>query len=124
MIKNRLYRVILALAVQLFLLGQLAIEPLEASNYPSEEVFPPVSAKERDRLNLVSFFPVIVEGAVVGGLAAYDDATTQRAADYLELYDNAGNLLAVGWFDGFGIERIAIDLGLLEASEKLQGVFI
>lgn len=124
MTKNRFYLVILALVAQLFLLGQLATEPLEASDHPSEDVFPPVSATERDRLSLVSFLPVIVEGVVVGGLAAYDDTTTQRAADYLELYDNDGHLLAVGWFDGFSIERIAIDLGLLEASEKLQGVFI
>jgi len=41
-----------------------------------------------------------------------------------ELYDNDGDLVAVGWFDRFGIQRMALDRGLVEGSEELQGVFV
>ena len=60
----------------------------------------------------------------MGRVAIYDDPTTQRSADYLELYNNAGDLVAVGWFDRFGIERMAVDRGLLEDRDELEGVFI
>lgn len=60
----------------------------------------------------------------MGGLAAYDDAVTERTADYLELYNSAGSLIAIGWFDRFGIERVAVDRALLEDAAKLEGVFI
>jgi hypothetical protein len=42
----------------------------------------------------------------------------------LELYDIDTNLLAVGWFDRFGIQRIAIDRGLFDGGSILQGVFV
>jgi hypothetical protein len=124
MTKNKFYLVILALVGQLFSIGQVASEPLEASEHASEEIFLSVSAPDRDRLSLVSLLPVIVEGAVVGRLAAYDDDSTRRAADYLELYDSAGHLLALGWFDKFGIQRTAIDRGLLKGAAELEGVFV
>lgn len=124
MIKIRFHLVIIALVSQLFFIGPAATEPLEASEHASGEIFHSDSAPERDRLSLVSLLPVIVEGVVVGQLAAYGDATTRRAADYLELYDRAGHLLALGWFDAFGIQRTAIDRGLLEGAAKIEGVFV
>jgi hypothetical protein len=42
----------------------------------------------------------------------------------LELYDNDTNLVAVRWFDRFGIDRIAVDRGLFDGESKLQGVFV
>jgi hypothetical protein len=57
-------------------------------------------------------------------VTVYDDSTTQRSADYLELYNNAGNLVALSWFDRFGIERMAVDRGLLEDRDELMGVFV
>jgi hypothetical protein len=67
---------------------------------------------------------MIAEGKVFGRLAAYDDAATRRPADYLELYDNAGILLAVGWFDKFGIERLAVDRALVKAADDFEGIFV
>jgi hypothetical protein len=32
--------------------------------------------------------------------------------------------VAVGWFDRFGIQRMALDRALVEGSEELQGVFV
>jgi hypothetical protein len=57
-------------------------------------------------------------------VTVYDDSTTQRSADYLELYNNADNLVALSWFDRFGIERMAVDRGLLEDRDELMGVFV
>ena len=93
----------------------------QASAY---DVFLSVPLPAKDRLTVVSFLPIIAEGKILGGLVAYDDATTKRPADYLELYDNAGTVLAVGWFDRFGIERIAVDRALLEDADQLEGVFV
>ena len=77
-------------------------------------------------MSLVSFDPWVVEGEVLGTLAAYvyDDVTTERPADYWELYDKKGDLLAVGWFDRFGIQRTAVDRGIVEKGDELEGIFV
>ena len=83
-----------------------------------------VSLPEKDRLALMSIFEVSVGREILGAIAAYDDAATARPGDYLELYNNAGALLAVSWFDRFGIERLAVDRALTEDTSELQGVFV
>ena len=60
----------------------------------------------------------------MGQVTIYDDSTTQRSADYLEFHNNAGHLVAVGWFDRFGIARMAVDRGLLEDRDELEEVFV
>ena len=67
---------------------------------------------------------MVVENKAVGVVAVYDDPTTDRRGDYLELYDDKGHLLAASWFDRFGIERVAADRGFLEGKNKLEGVFV
>jgi hypothetical protein len=47
-----------------------------------------------------------------------------RPEDYVELYDSDGELAAVGWFDRFGIQRMAIDRAFLDSGDRLQGVFV
>lgn len=75
-------------------------------------------------LVLATFYQVMFEGRILGALLVYDDHNTKRPEDYLELYDIDTNLLAVGWFDRFGIQRIAIDRGLFDGGSILQGVFV
>jgi len=75
-------------------------------------------------MNLVSFSAVVVDGETVGSLAVYDDPRTARPEDYIELYDKGGELVAVGWIDRFGIERIAVDRALLENRDDLHGTFV
>ena|SRR5918996_2676496 len=127
-LKRRLYLVIfiiLALAGELFLLGYIAASAVEAADGTSQRKgLMSASPPETDRLSLVSILPVTVEGQNVGRVAVYDDAATKRSADYLELYNNTDDLLAVGWFDRFGIERVALDRGLLQETHKLEGVFV
>src|SRR4249920_2667175 len=110
--------IIFGFVAELFFLGYLATKVLGATDTPSEEkIFLPASGP-------ISILPITVKGEVVGRVAIYDDPTTQRSADYLELYNNAGDLVAVGWFDRFGIERMAVDRGLLEDRDELEGVFV
>jgi hypothetical protein len=125
--KRRLYLVIfmiLAVAGELFWLGYVAAGTVEAADVVAREVLVPASLPNLERLNLLSVQPVTVEGQRVGRVFVYDDATTKRSADYLELYNNTDNLVAVGWFDRFGIERVALDRGLLREAHKLEGVFV
>jgi hypothetical protein len=103
----------------------MSLESVRAGEDSFERtIFLPASLPGKDHLTLVSFLPMIVEVEIAGALAVYDDTTTERAADYLELYDTAGELVAIGWFDRFGIERTAIDRGLLENEGELEGVFV
>ena len=117
--------VMLGLVAQLFFFGYVAAEPQEAGdNLSGQEIGLPATASKQRTLTLVSFSPLVVEGEIVGEVAAYDDPTTKRPADYWELYNSTGDLLAVGWFDRFGIQRMAVDRGLVEGTYKLEGVFV
>jgi hypothetical protein len=77
-------------------------------------------------MTLVSFDPWVVEGEVMGAVAAYvyDDVTTERPADYWEIYNQDGGLLAVIWFDSLGLRKTAVDRGIVEDKDKLEGVFV
>jgi hypothetical protein len=82
-----------------------------------------ININEQPYLTEVALSPLFVGGKIVGLVAIYDDATTERPADCLQIYDNAGHLLLIGWFDKFGIQRMAVDRGLLDG-DKLEGVFV
>ncbi|HWO43428.1 MAG TPA: hypothetical protein VNO43_16685 [Candidatus Eisenbacteria bacterium] len=88
------------------------------------EVAPSPSAFAKERLQLVSFVRILIGGRLAGTLVAYDDNETKRPADYLELYDPDGRIVAIGWFDRFGIERVAIDRAVLEQGRELAGVLV
>jgi hypothetical protein len=40
------------------------------------------------------------------------------------LYYSTGDLVALGWFDQFGIQRVAVDRGLLESRDEVEGVYV
>ena len=125
-LRNRIYFIIFAtlefIAVLFFL--ALAARAAEASDKAAEQEI--VTGPEQHDMSLVSFQPWVVEGEVLGAVAGYvyEDVTTERPADYWELYDKEGNLLAVSWFDRFGIRRLAVDRGILEDEDKLEGNFV
>ncbi len=134
--KNRIYFVIFivfGIVAELFFFDDLATNAAEAADSPSkQEILLPVSVPERNHLRPISILPVTVEAEIagyevvetVGRVVVYDDPTTRRPADYVELYNNTGNLVAVGWFDSYGIERMAVDRGLLEDRDELEGVLV
>lgn len=122
-LKTKAFFMLIILMAQLSRITHLHAEPLPITTSPIQD-YRAVSLPEKDRLTLMSVVEVTVGREILGAIAAYDDAATARPADYLELYNNAGALLAVSWFDRFGIERLAVDRALAEDTNKLEGVFV
>ena len=123
--KNKIHFTILEFVGLLFFLGFIATESLEGADSASEPGVSLLEARlEHPSLTLVSFSTLVIAGNTVGEVLIYDDPTTKRPADYFELYDTDGGLLALDWFDRFGIQRMAVDRGLLEKTLKLEGVFV
>jgi len=120
--KNAAFIAIVSLCVEL-----LCVLPATAEFIPTKEITSREqivdSVTASHELVLATFYQVMFEGRILGALLIYDDLNTKRAEDYLELYDIGTNLVAVGWFDGFGIQRIA-DRSLFDGGSILQGVFV
>jgi hypothetical protein len=111
--------------VQPYLAGHLFAQPINTGVKDTvQRAFLSISLPPKHRLNLVSVNPVTIDGEILGRLAVYDDPVTTRSADQVELYNKRGDLLAVGWFDTFGIERLAVDRALVDDSDKLEGIFV
>src|SRR5262245_65815306 len=92
--------IILGFVAGLFFLDDLATKAAEAADFPSkQEIFLPISVPERNHLRPIWILPVTVEAEIaghlvvktVGRVVVYDDPTTRRSADYIELYNNTGN---------------------------------
>ena len=45
-------------------------------------------------------------------------------SEMLRQRGHQGDLLAVSWFDKFGIQRTAVDRGIVEQEDKLEGTFV
>jgi hypothetical protein len=98
-------RIFLVVVISLGLFGLLGIPGSPAENSPimsgialDKEIPQTAAVPEKDHLILVSFSAFNVDGKTVGSIVLYDDLTTERTVDYLELYDQEGDLLAVDWF--------------------------
>ena len=123
--RNKMSAIMLGLAAPLFLSVLVEAEPIQNSDNTSvqQAILSPFGP-EQSQLTEVSLSPLVVSGETVGMVVVYDDPTTERPVDFLALYDNAGQLVAIGWFDKFGIQRMAMDRGLLEDNGKLEGVLV
>jgi hypothetical protein len=125
--RNKIYFTIFAIlefVAVLFFLGLVAARAGEArDNTTGQEI---AMAPEQHDMSLVSVDPWVVEGEVLGTMAAYvyTDVTTERQADYWELYDKNGDLLAVSWFEKSGVQRTAVDRGILEEKDRLEGILV
>src|SRR2546430_1197053 len=96
---------------------------IRISDRTAEEISSALATAQHS-LSLVSFSPLVVNGNTFGEVFVYDDPTTERPLDYLVLYDSAGDLVAFSWFDRFGIQRTAVDRGLLDKRGEPDGVFV
>ena len=127
-LKNEIYFIIFMIlefiGLLLFFLGFIVTSLDAADNASESEILLSATQLEQHSLTLVSSSPLVVEGQTLGEVIVYDDPTTKRPEDYFELYDNPGDLIAVGWFDRFGIERMAVDRGILDGEDELEGVFV
>jgi hypothetical protein len=128
-LKNKIFLVLtffFGFVAELIVLGWIANANAQAAESTAKPkiVLPTHGQAQEGSLQLISLSPLVADGETVGALAVYDDPTTRRSEDYRELYDSDGDLVAVGWFDRFGIQRIAVDRAFLEGREALQGEFV
>jgi|SRR5262245_62027948 len=122
--RNKVYFIVLGMVAQfLFFTNIRAGEVQPGDNATGREI---VTAPEQHEMSLISFQPWVVEGKVLGAVAeyVYDDVTTERPVDYWELYNREGDLLVISWFDRFGIKRTAVDRGIVEKKDRLEGIFV
>ena len=112
--RNKIYFIMFGIILQLLFLGDGRADELQPRGNAAERES--VIAPEPHDMTLVAIQPWVVEGQVLGTMAAYvyNDVTSERPADYWEIYDNNGDLLAVSWFDRSGAQRTAVDRGILE----------
>lgn len=86
--------IFLGLIAELILLGALA-SAVQAFEMASAENTDLGSVVLRERsMNLVAVAPVTSDGEALGAIAIYDDPSTNRTEDYLEMYDSDGVRLA------------------------------
>jgi hypothetical protein len=89
-----------------------------------KQVSVPNIRAQQERLNLITYSPLIARGQTLGEVVVFDDPATRRSADYLEVYDITKRLVAIVWFDSFGIQRTVLDRALVEGGVKLEGVLV
>jgi len=122
--QNKIFVTLLSFLAALFIFAPLLAAGKNEPASVDVDPFLPVWALEHHELTVVSVAPLVVGDKTVGAVTVYDDATTERPADYWELYDSEGDLLAARWFDRFGIERTAVDRGLLQAAGEPEGILV
>ncbi|SRR5258705_9813716 len=122
--RYKYYLIILSIVSSLLIYGTVRAQEAPPSANTAEQQM--VTGPEQHPMKLVSFDPWAIEGEVLGAVAAYvyDDVTTARPADYWEIYNQDGELLAMSWFDRVGIRRTAIDRGIVEEKDQLEGIFV
>jgi hypothetical protein len=122
--RNKIYFIMFGIILQLLFLGDGRADELQPRGNAAERES--VIAPEPHDMTLVAIQPWVVEGQVLGTMAAYvyTDVTSERPADYWEIYDNNGDLLAVSWFDRSGAQRTAVDRGILEEKDRVEGILV
>ena len=122
-LKAKIFVAVMSLFTPLFFVTPIHSDLIKTSDRTSQEIFSALATAKHSR-TLVSLFPLVVKGQTLGEVLIYDDPTTKRPVDYFELYDSTGDLVALGWFDQFGIQRVAVDRGLLKGGDEVEGVYV
>jgi hypothetical protein len=120
---TKVFVLIVSLCAQLSFAAPLRPEIRIADRALAEAAPVPIFGPKQP-ITLISSSRLIVEGKAVGTVLVYDDPKTKRPADYFELYNSTGDLVAIGWFDRFGIRRMILDGSLLDGADGLEGVFV
>ena len=122
--RYKFYFVIVGIIASLLFFGDVRAEEGPPSDHAMTQET--IAGPEPHAIKLVSFDPWMIEGEVKGAVATYvyDDVATERPADYWEIYNQTGELLAVSWFDGHGVRKSAVDRGIVEEKDQLEGIFV
>ena len=122
---NAIYRgaLIVSLAVLAMLLTTTHVkgDSLQLAENPFGS---PAALPEKGKMKLIGFVAPRASSGIAGGMAVYDDAATKRIGDYAEIYNLEGALIAIIWFDQFGILRTAIDRGVVLHKKDVKGVLV
>jgi len=124
---NNYLRAVMAAPVigGLILFGWIAVAGAQDADSSAQPRYATLAAGlPQVTFSMVSLSPLTSHGQTVGAMAIYDDPTTPRPVDYLEVFDSGGALVVVSWFDRFGIERLLVDRALVEGGQELEGVFV
>ena len=115
--------IVLIVAVLLGSQG-LAEQLRVAENLRQGQVMMPASVPERSRMTIVDHI-MFVDSGIAAILIFYDDKTTERELDYIEVYDVEGNLLLLSWIDKTGVCLVAMDRGLLNSDDpEVDGTLV
>ena|SRR4029434_3787680 len=122
--RYKFYFVILSIIGSLLSYGTVRAQEVPLSDNTAEQQT--VIGPEQHPIRLVSFDPWVIQGEVMGAVASYvyDDVSTERPTDYWEIYNREGELLAAIWFDSVGIRRTAVDRGIVEEKDQLEGILV
>jgi hypothetical protein len=119
---NTIYRVALFIPLTLLLAtSHVKADSLQLAENPfgSQTALP-----EKQKLKLIASQPPKLRQDSPAGMAVYDDIATKRVGDYAEIYNPTGALIAIIWFDKFGILRSAIDRGVVLRKQDVEGVLV
>jgi hypothetical protein len=105
-----IYRVISIIPLTILMVsGRVDADSLQIiANFSGNKITSPASLPEKQKMKLVGFFTITRAGQIAGGMAVCDDVATKRLGDYAEIYNPTGALLAIIWFDKFGILRFTL----------------
>ena len=118
---NIIYRSVLILSLALL----LATGHAKADSLLAENPFGgPTVVPEKQNMKLIGLLKPKPYAGFAGSMAVYDDIATKRIGDYAEIYNSAGALIAIIWFDEFGILRTAIDRGVVLHKKDVEGVLV
>jgi hypothetical protein len=113
--------IVLELVAIVFVL--LVAAPLHSEDYLSEDASGAIKPPDPKKLDVVAM-TTVQNGNQLRAIVMYDDPATSRPVDYIAMYSPAGELLALSWYDRFGIERMAVDRGLLDNADHPEGTFV
>ena len=114
--------VFLLLGLLLVPLGIVRLQGAESQSVRKND-FPGMDLPERP-VTVGKSIPLILHGVALGTAVVYNGPDRAKPGDYLEFYNPTGNLVAVVWFDRFGIRRAAVDRSFLRGKNQVEGVFV
>jgi hypothetical protein len=115
----------LRIIAALMLFGLTAAERANGAEYRSGQMrSTTANGPKHNSLDRVAVTPIIAQGETLGTIIIYDDPLTPRRTDRLEMYERDGGLIAIAWFDEFGIERLVVDRALIDGGNEIEGIFV
>ena len=123
MVKSKSVTVVILLGLLLVATLGRAEETRTLTNLRGEMVIVPDTVPNREEFALLKMVVVKIEtpngkGGLIFALYGTDASKGLEEANYVELYDLAGNLLQIAWLDKSGQVKVAYDKNLTDPEAK------